>query len=153
MGATTSTTCAFCSAAEMDARTVHATDELLVIRDIRPAAAHHWLVVPRAHVADVHALRSLRAPGDGNGGTRLLRSMLDAGRLVAERDGSPSAPLVMGFHVPPFVSVPHLHLHVLQPPYRSCLVGLKYTAFWLAHGEALLDEMSAADAEMRDAAV
>ena len=31
-----------------------------------------------------------------------------------------------GFHIPPFRSVDHLHLHCLQLPFRSTLKGLKY---------------------------
>ena len=32
----------------------------------------------------------------------------------------------LGFHIPPYISVPHLHMHVQALPYRSCLRRLKY---------------------------
>ena len=32
----------------------------------------------------------------------------------------------LGFHIPPYISVPHLHMHVQALPYRSFLRRLKY---------------------------
>ena len=32
----------------------------------------------------------------------------------------------LGFHIPPYISVPHLHMHVQALPYRSLLRRLKY---------------------------
>lgn len=35
-------------------------------------------------------------------------------------------PFRLGFHIPPYISVPHLHMHVQALPYRSFLRRLKY---------------------------
>jgi hypothetical protein len=32
----------------------------------------------------------------------------------------------MGFHIPPFNSIDHLHLHVQALPYRSSIIAKKY---------------------------
>lgn len=88
----------------------------------------------------------------GGSGARLLARMMQAGRHVAlqhqEQHGGAESrpPLVCGFHVPPFISVQHLHLHVLQPPFISCTRALKYQsslAFWFQPAEELLRRLEA----------
>ncbi len=88
----------------------------------------------------------------GRSGARLLARMMQAGRHVAlqhqQQHGGdlPRPPLVCGFHVPPFISVQHLHLHVLQPPFVSCMRALKYQsnlAFWFQNADELLLRLQA----------
>jgi hypothetical protein len=43
----------------------------------------------------------------------------------------PPPPLLFGYHVPPWRSVDHLHLHAIEPPFRSSLLALKYRLEWL----------------------
>ena len=55
--------------------------------------------------------------------------MRDVGRLVLERDAPPGTPpsaFAFGFHVPPFFSIPHLHMHAQRRPYKSCWAATKY---------------------------
>jgi diadenosine tetraphosphate (Ap4A) HIT family hydrolase len=135
--------CPFCPTAadEMAQRTVLADDTILVLRDIRPAARVHLLVCPRAHIRDVHALT-------GQAGAALLRHMLAQGKMALRQEcdtwghvwDDENAPL-FGFHVPPFLSVPHLHLHVLLPPFVNCFKACKYTGLWFAHGDSLLAQL------------
>jgi hypothetical protein len=52
--------------------------------------------------------------------------------LLLSLNPTPGIKPKMGFHIPPFSSVPHLHLHVLVPPWTS-LGRLKYPISHKAH--------------------
>uniref|UniRef100_A0A3Q3WRN0 HIT domain-containing protein n=1 Tax=Mola mola TaxID=94237 RepID=A0A3Q3WRN0_MOLML len=69
---------------------------LVCFKDIYPAAPHHYLVVPIVHIGNCHSLH--------RGNIGLVRRMAEMGRAVLHEQG-----------IPPYTSVPHLHLHVLAP--------------------------------------
>lgn len=100
--------CLFCriEAGEIPSDRVYEDDEVIAFRDIAPRAPTHVLVVPRRHVADVHALT------DDDG--QLLARLFGAARRIADEAG-----LSNGYRVVTNVgaeagqSVFHLHLHVL----------------------------------------
>ncbi|WVW80392.1 hypothetical protein I302_102373 [Kwoniella bestiolae CBS 10118] len=94
--------CVFCGASrEKGFGIVHADDELIAFHDRTPRATVHLLIIPRRHV--VSSVRELR-----NEHLTLLNSMRSLALTLV------SSPSKMGFHVPPFSSVPHLHLHVFS---------------------------------------
>jgi diadenosine tetraphosphate (Ap4A) HIT family hydrolase len=139
--------CVFCDPAEVDSRALYSDEDVIVIEDKWPAAAHHWLVISRAHIRDVNDLRSYRRPGDGpsgNSGMQLLQKMIHCGHEISRKHNYTSPP-IMGFHVPPFISVPHLHLHIIQPPFKSCWSQFKFRAsafsVWFMPAETLLQEL------------
>jgi diadenosine tetraphosphate (Ap4A) HIT family hydrolase len=135
--------CPFCPAAADDLarRTVLADETTLVVRDIRPAARVHLLVCPRMHIRDVHVLTAQPR------GAALLRHMLSQGKMAlrAECDTLGHTldedAAMFGFHVPPYLSVPHLHLHVLLPPFGNCCKARKYMGFWFAEANSLLADL------------
>lgn len=102
-------------------------DELVtcfVPRD--PSAALHLLVVPREHIPNVNGLQR----GDASH-LLLLERMRKVGetqlRLCGEQLGwPPDVAHSFVFHVPPFNSINHLHLHCLVAPYDSLRKKLKY---------------------------
>uniref|UniRef100_A0A8C3G992 HIT domain-containing protein n=1 Tax=Cyclopterus lumpus TaxID=8103 RepID=A0A8C3G992_CYCLU len=99
--------CPFCQIADnqTDTEILLSDDELLCFRDITPGATHHYLVVPRTHIDNCTCLQGADIPlGDSHVG--LIDSLAVSSAIDSEE---------MGFHVPPFSSVPHLHLHVLAP--------------------------------------
>jgi len=86
------------------------TTELLSFHDKYPHAKLHALVIPKRYVQNVYSL----TPKDAN----LIQDMRRMGlELLEERQ--PKAleanDYIFCFHVPPFNSVDHLHLHVLAP--------------------------------------
>ncbi|XP_031177591.1 histidine triad nucleotide-binding protein 3-like isoform X1 [Sander lucioperca] len=109
-GASGSEDCPFCQIAnnQTDAEILLSDDELLCFRDIKPSATHHYLVVSRTHINNCKTLQGDDIP--------LVERMEKMGRSILEKNKVSNLNDVrMGFHVPPFSSVPHLHLHALAP--------------------------------------
>ncbi|WWD18162.1 hypothetical protein CI109_102611 [Kwoniella shandongensis] len=107
--------CIFCNVSvEKGFNIAYEDDQLIAFHDRTPRAKTHLLVIPRYHAVDsVRGLTSDHLP--------LLRAMI----LLAHRLVPPDPPPKMGFHIPPFSSVPHLHLHVFSGPH-TFVGGLKY---------------------------
>ncbi|KAI9341023.1 HIT-like domain-containing protein, partial [Zopfochytrium polystomum] len=101
---------------------VHADDQFVVFHDINPSARVHLLIIPREHIPSVLNLTARHLP--------LLRSMRALGhQLLSELvdQGDTGYPVrLLGFHVPPFTSVQHLHLHVIAPPFKNWIRAAKY---------------------------
>jgi len=78
--------CIFCRIARGETPTdiLHATDQLIVFRDIRPQAPVHLLIVPRRHIRSVNDLEPDDAPILGE----LFRAAREMARQLAiARDG------------------------------------------------------------------
>ena len=144
-------TCVFCEkigrqrAGVDDGTFVHEDDELVVFRDWRPAARRHYLVCPRAHVASASALR----PADA----ALARRMLELGKECVARDfpDEPDLETRFGYHIPPFNSVDHLHMHAFALPFDPPWKERKYSShpwarFAFKPAEELMKELEAAAA-------
>ncbi|XP_034554808.1 histidine triad nucleotide-binding protein 3-like [Notolabrus celidotus] len=102
--------CPFCEIvnATVDTEVLLSDEKLLCFRDTTPGATHHYLVIPRTHIDYCKALKADDIP--------LVERMVQMGRQVLEKNKVSCLDDVrMGFHIPPFSSVPHLHLHVLAP--------------------------------------
>ncbi|XP_033504973.2 adenosine 5'-monophosphoramidase HINT3-like isoform X1 [Epinephelus lanceolatus] len=83
-------------------------DELLCFRDMKPGAIHHYLVIPRTHIDNCKCLQGDHIP--------LVERMIEMATSVLEKNKvGDLSDVRMGFHIPPFSSVPHLHLHALAP--------------------------------------
>ncbi|XP_067339036.1 adenosine 5'-monophosphoramidase HINT3-like isoform X2 [Channa argus] len=104
-------TCIFCliaSERDKEAEIMKKDKELVCFKDINPAAPHHYLVVPRQHM---HSCSSLNS-----GHISLVKRMAEMGKTVLRDQGVTNMKDIrLGFHQPPYISVNHLHLHVLAP--------------------------------------
>ncbi|XP_040920364.1 histidine triad nucleotide-binding protein 3-like isoform X4 [Toxotes jaculatrix] len=91
--------CPFCQIAnnQIDTEILLSDDQLVCFRDLKPGATHHYLVVPRRHIDNLERMEEMG------------RSILERNKVCDLDD------IRMGFHLPPFSSVPHLHLHALAP--------------------------------------
>ncbi|VDB86653.1 unnamed protein product [Peniophora sp. CBMAI 1063] len=111
--------CAFCDATKENGFNVQYEDvDYIVLNDRSPAALHHMLVIPRKHVVSIKALNASDAG--------MLRDMERIGTERLDVLDVPQGQRLMGFHIPPFNSVDHLHLHVFGLPWRSGLKHAKY---------------------------
>ena len=84
--------------------------ELLAFRDKSPKAKLHALVIPKKYIKSVKTLKKSDLD--------MILSMREMAFSVLKEE-QPQAFLnddyIICFHVPPFNSVDHLHLHVLAP--------------------------------------
>ncbi|HET6406560.1 MAG TPA: histidine triad nucleotide-binding protein [Chthoniobacteraceae bacterium] len=96
------------AAREIPAEIVHETDEFLAIRDVRPQAPVHVLIVPKRCIPRI-------AEADAEGDAALLGRMLCASREIAEKCGVAESGyrLVLNNGRDAGESVPHLHIHLL----------------------------------------
>ncbi|XP_008290511.1 histidine triad nucleotide-binding protein 3-like [Stegastes partitus] len=106
-----STDCIFCliaSGEDEEAEIVKQNKELVCFKDIYPAAPHHYLVVPRQHIYSCFSLH--------RGHISLVKKMAEMGKAVLREQGITDMTVArLGFHQPPYISVGHLHLHVIAP--------------------------------------
>jgi diadenosine tetraphosphate (Ap4A) HIT family hydrolase len=95
---------------ESPSRDYSETSELLAFRDRSPKAEFHALVIPKRYVPNLYSLTNddLDLVHD----MRCMALDLLEDRMPRARDADD---YVLCFHVPPFNSVDHLHLHVLAP--------------------------------------
>ncbi|KAL7542710.1 hypothetical protein ACHAXR_013018 [Thalassiosira sp. AJA248-18] len=86
--------------------------ELLSFKDRSPKAKLHALVIPKRYVENVYSL----TPTDDD--VHLVQDMRQMGLEILEKE-QPHAlstnDYILCYHIPPFNSVDHLHLHVLAP--------------------------------------
>ncbi|XP_054876040.1 adenosine 5'-monophosphoramidase HINT3-like [Poeciliopsis prolifica] len=121
---TSNESCIFCNFAQnKDEETtiLKQDEEFVCFRDIDPAAPQHYLVIPRNHIVSCKSLN--RSHID------LVERMAKFGKEVLLDQGTTDMENVrLGFHQPPFISVEHLHLHVLAPASQiSTLMKYKFT--------------------------
>lgn len=106
-----SETCLFCKIAAQELPTlwIYSDEEVVAFEDIHPKAPHHFLVIPRQHIATLNDLDEKNH--------FLIGRMAFAASKLAEEKGF-SAPekgyrLVMNCHAQAGQSVFHIHMHVL----------------------------------------
>lgn len=137
--------CSFCDISPEGGFTVVAEDEaLIVIRDRKPAALHHFLVIPKKHIGTFNLPNIIRRAHIHVETVKcltqtdipLVQAMHDLGNQVLDDMGVPIHQRQLGFHIPPVNSVDHLHLHVLGLPFHSFRRRVKYpvmTGTWLPY--------------------
>lgn len=92
--------------------------DFIAFHDYRPAAEQHLQVIPKSHIGSVKDLEKADA--------KLVRSMEEIGHKLLDDIGVMPSMRRMGFHIPPYNSVNHLHLHVHGLPYKSFVKSAKY---------------------------
>ncbi|KAJ7082939.1 HIT-like domain-containing protein [Mycena belliarum] len=118
------TLCQFCHVSAKNGFDVVWENEFFVaFRDRKPASEHHIQLIPRKHIASVKSLRKEDAALE-------VRTMKSIGEELLDDLGLSASMRVLGFHIPPFNSVNHLHLHVQGLPYN----GLRRAKYHLSSG-------------------
>lgn len=94
----------------LPSRNYKETSELLAFQDRSPRAELHALVIPKRFIPNVYSL----TPED----VHLVQDMRQMGLELLEEQQPETLEekdYILCFHIPPFNSVDHLHLHVLAP--------------------------------------
>jgi len=101
--------CIFCKILKSEApyESVYEDDDVLCIKDIKPASTHHYLILPKVHIPSAKDLKPDDEP--------LFDKIVDTVEVVCAQQGLDLASVRTGFHWPPFTTVNHLHLHVIAP--------------------------------------
>ncbi|RIA98743.1 HIT-like domain-containing protein [Glomus cerebriforme] len=118
--------CTFCAiSSERDFTSLLYVDENVVaFNDIKPAATHHVLVVPKKHIPNVNSLK--------NDDLETVKKMKEVGLQIISRrlhesvddlqknyQDKKERTYQIGFVSPPFNSINHIHMHVLSKPIKT----------------------------------
>ncbi|KZT73569.1 hypothetical protein DAEQUDRAFT_661907 [Daedalea quercina L-15889] len=115
-----SSPCVFCDVSRAKGFNIVWEDECFtVFADRNPAAAHHLLVIPKIHIGK-------RGSSSVQSYSKTVDRMAEIGHHVLDDLKVPASSRRLGFHIPPFFSVNHLHMHAQGLPYRSTARALKY---------------------------
>ena len=95
---------------ELPSLTLKETPSLLAFEDRKPRAPLHALVIPKRHIKSVFDLRE-----DDHDMLQDMHHMAVDLIQVYYPEAAKRQDYILCYHVPPFISVPHLHLHVLAP--------------------------------------
>ncbi|OBZ72014.1 Histidine triad nucleotide-binding protein 3, partial [Grifola frondosa] len=113
--------CIFCNASgENGFDIVWEDDTYIAFRDRNPSSLHHLQVIPKRHI-----VKRMEEIG---------QDILNGLGVPPSKRRYPSWRDRFGFHIPPFNSVHHLHLHVQALPYRSFLRRVKYPVICSCRG-------------------
>ncbi|KAH9902958.1 HIT-like protein [Cubamyces lactineus] len=111
--------CIFCGATrENGFNIVWENEYYAVFTDINPSSQHHLQIVPKKHIESVKSLDASHVS--------MVKEMIEIGHDVLDGLDVPPHLRRLGFHIPPYISVHHLHMHVQALPYRSWLRRMKY---------------------------
>nr|CCA16103.1 conserved hypothetical protein [Albugo laibachii Nc14] len=119
---------------------------LAVFRPLTPLAATHILVVPRCHIRNVKELTIAHRS--------LLQRMRTVGEYVLSQQtqtqtiSSDSETNKFAFHLPPFNSIDHVHMHAFRTPRNTSvnsLHALKYCTetWWCQSYEKIVHQLAA----------
>ncbi|KAF8318473.1 HIT-like protein [Clavulina sp. PMI_390] len=106
--------CIFCDVRKENGfNIVSENNHFIAFKDRAPAASEHILVITREHIDSVKSLQS--------DDVELVNAMRSFGEEALTTVGASPHHRKFGFHIPPFTSVQHIHLHCFGLPFKSTI--------------------------------
>ncbi|XP_017858231.1 PREDICTED: histidine triad nucleotide-binding protein 3 [Drosophila arizonae] len=115
-------------------------DEYVIFKDKNPASTYHYLAIPKQHFDSLKVLNKSHVglvERMQNGMIRFLES-----KNVSKENA------VIGFHIPPFISQKHLHLHGISPKSEMDLsnrINFFIPSFWFKSADDAIESLKLAD--------
>ena len=101
--------CIFCDIISKNRDIIHQDDIFVVFKDKYPASDFHFLMIPKIHIESIRDLRKSDID--------ILLKMKDLSQIILDKYQIKDYQI--GFHRSYFVSINHLHLHILGKPFNS----------------------------------
>mmetsp|Transcript_40230 Transcript_40230/g.41033 ORF Transcript_40230/g.41033 Transcript_40230/m.41033 type:complete len:227 (-) Transcript_40230:2-682(-) len=152
------TSCIFCNIIDRNApaNIIYEDEHFVCFTDISPVTSYHNLVIPRKHIDNISDLA-------GASHAQLVRDMVNIGKKclfrksltdknVSYKDLNEKEKHILNtaqfsFHVPPWNSINHLHLHCIgQPDQMGWLERLKHwesSSVWSVSAEHVINIVAA----------
>ncbi len=132
--------CIFCNIRDKKepSSMVFEDDLFMVFHNIAPVTHLHLLVCPKKHIQNLSVLR-------GAEGVELVKQLVEVGKNAVGAETLAEG-VQFSFHIPPYNSIDHLHLHVIASPqtmsWSNCL---KYgTSLWFSKSSDQMIEIFSA---------
>lgn len=103
--------CVFCEMCEEPHKIIFENKDFFVIKDHLPKAKIHLLLMPKKHIDNISELNKKSLD--------FLKEMKKIGSNLLTKLGCEKDSQVIGFHTPDYISVHHLHLHLLCKPFKN----------------------------------
>ncbi|XP_065362427.1 adenosine 5'-monophosphoramidase HINT3-like [Calliphora vicina] len=83
------------------------TEEYVIFKDIKPVSTYHYLCVTKRHIRSIEAMTKKDIP--------LVNRMEEGLNEFFKSQNIDFSEALIGFHLPPNISVNHLHMHGIAP--------------------------------------
>ena len=106
--------CRFCDIVKnKPEQKLYEDDKVCIFFNRTQIAYVHMQCIPKIHIKNINSLTYEHIP--------LLFYMKEtAMNFLIKKYHIDSKIIIMGFHIPPFNSVQHLHMHCIIPPFKNC---------------------------------
>ncbi|KAL7740614.1 hypothetical protein ACLKA6_009496 [Drosophila palustris] len=108
--------------------------------DKRPVSTYHYLAIPKQHYDSLNVLNKSHVD--------LVSRMQDGMVKFLESKGVDTSDAIIGFHIPPFISQHHLHLHGISPVSGMSIsdrISFLMPSFWAKSANDTIDLLRHSD--------
>lgn len=116
-------------------------DTIVIFSDRTPIGRIHLQCAPKEHIKNINSLSSKHIELVETMQREAMNYIMSIDSEVMEHD------IKLGFHIPPFTSIGHLHMHCIVPPYKNQCVKCFKTDVIFRPVNAVLRKLRASRSE------